>query len=52
MRSGLYVDGKWTTPARGETFPVVNPATEEVIHHAASTSRRATRGPWRKPALN
>jgi acyl-CoA reductase-like NAD-dependent aldehyde dehydrogenase len=34
MRSELYIDGKWVKPAKGGTFPVINPATEEVIHHA------------------
>lgn len=34
MRDSLYIDGTWVKPARGGTFPVVNPATEEVFAHA------------------
>ncbi|WP_246849208.1 aldehyde dehydrogenase family protein [Rubellimicrobium arenae] len=58
MRSELYIDGRWTAPAQGETLPVVNPATEEVFHHipaateadaeaAVRAARRAfDEGPW------
>jgi betaine-aldehyde dehydrogenase len=58
MRSELYIDGKWVKPAKGGTFPVINPATEEVIHHApfgtaedvdaaVRAARRAfDEGPW------
>jgi len=58
MRSELYIDGKWVKPAKGGTFPVINPATEEVIHHApfgtaedvdaaVKAARRAfDEGPW------
>lgn len=31
----LLIDGKWTPSLSGETIPVVNPATEEVIGHIA-----------------
>jgi aldehyde dehydrogenase (NAD+) len=27
----FYIDGKWVNPAQGRDFPVVNPATEEVV---------------------
>jgi len=27
----LYIDGKWTNSESGETFPSINPATEQVI---------------------
>ncbi|MEK0086154.1 aldehyde dehydrogenase family protein [Benzoatithermus flavus] len=58
MRSELYIDGKWVEPKKGGTFPVINPATEEVVHHAPSgtaedvdaaveAARRAfDEGPW------
>ncbi|MGX7709511.1 aldehyde dehydrogenase family protein [Methylobacterium sp. Gmos1] len=36
MRSQLYIDGTWQAAASGETIPVVDPATEAVIHHVAS----------------
>lgn len=32
----LYIDGKWTDSATGETMDVINPATEEVIATVAS----------------
>ncbi|MFC9981083.1 aldehyde dehydrogenase family protein [Gordonia sp. NPDC127522] len=31
----LYIDGKWIEPVGGETFDVVNPATEEVCGRVA-----------------
>jgi betaine-aldehyde dehydrogenase len=34
MRSQLYIDGNWATPAGGGTFEVVNPATAAVLHNA------------------
>lgn len=34
---GLWIDGRWREPAGG-TYPVVNPATEEVIGHAPEAS--------------
>ncbi|MCM2472370.1 aldehyde dehydrogenase family protein [Rhizobium sp. CG5] len=34
MRHQLFIDGQWRSPVKGGTFPVVNPATEEVIHQA------------------
>jgi betaine-aldehyde dehydrogenase len=38
MRSELYIDGQWVAPVKGGTFDIVNPATEEVIHKAASAT--------------
>lgn len=38
MRSELYIDGSWKPSSNGETFEVINPATEEVIHHIASAT--------------
>ncbi len=32
---GHWINGKFVDSASGQTFPVVNPATEEVIDHAA-----------------
>lgn len=34
MRNKLFINGRWVAPVRGGTFPVVNPATEQVIHRA------------------
>ncbi|SCK19752.1 betaine-aldehyde dehydrogenase [Variovorax sp. HW608] len=60
MRNELFINGEWTLPAKRGTFDVINPATEEVIHHApAGTAEdvdaavRAARaafdhGPWRR----
>ncbi|MFT3972461.1 MAG: aldehyde dehydrogenase family protein [Amaricoccus sp.] len=33
MQTKLYIDGAWVAPAEGGTFPVIDPATEEVVHH-------------------
>lgn len=58
MKHKLFIDGQWLAPVKGGTFPVVNPATEEVIHHAPAgtaedidlavkAARRAfDTGPW------
>ena len=60
MRDALFIDGRWTRPSRGQLMPVINPATEEIIHHApAGTAEdidaavKAARaafdhGPWRR----
>ena len=41
----IFIDGKWVTAKSGKTFPVEDPATEEII----ATCRRATRrtSTWR-----
>src|ERR1700678_2657309 len=56
----LLIDGKWVDAKSGETFPVEDPATEEVIAHvpagdkadidaAVAAARRAFEtGPWSK----
>jgi betaine-aldehyde dehydrogenase len=58
MRDGLFIDGEWVAPARGGSFPVIDPATEEVFAHAPAgtaedvdravrAARRAfDKGPW------
>jgi len=38
MRRDLYIDGKWVPSSDGETFDVVNPATEEVILQIAAAT--------------
>src|SRR6266853_3321633 len=55
-----YINGQWVKSASGETFPVYNPSTEEVIAHVASgaaadvdSAVKAARaafdsGPWRQ----
>ncbi|RFB83126.1 aldehyde dehydrogenase [Rhizobium leguminosarum bv. trifolii] len=60
MRNELFIDGHWVKPVNGGTFPIVNPATEEVVHHgpagtaedvdlAVRAARRAfDQGPWPK----
>lgn len=37
MITELYIDGEWRAPAAGGTFPVVDPATEEVIATVAGS---------------
>ncbi|GIW40261.1 MAG: aldehyde dehydrogenase [Candidatus Binatia bacterium] len=56
----IFVDGEWREASGGRTYPVVNPATEEVLAHVPDASpedmdrairaaRRAfDEGPWRK----
>jgi betaine-aldehyde dehydrogenase len=56
MRSEIFIDGSWVATAN--SFPVTNPATEEVVHHIPAASAadadaavRAAReafdhGPW------
>ena len=34
MRDSLFIDGRWTAPAKGGTFPVIDPATAQIIHRA------------------
>src|SRR6187399_185365 len=58
-RKQLLIAGEWRDASDGQTMPVVNPATEEVIAHVAAATRadlddavRAARaalsGPWGK----
>jgi betaine-aldehyde dehydrogenase len=42
MRNQLYIDGTWLSPAKGGSFDVINPATEEVIHHAPAGTAEVT----------
>lgn len=58
MQTRLFINGTWVAPAAGGTLPVIDPATEEVIHHipagtaadadAAVAAARAAfdHGPW------
>ncbi|MCF3640607.1 aldehyde dehydrogenase family protein [Rhizobium sp. TRM95111] len=34
MRDKLFIDGTWVAPAKGGSFEVIDPATEQVVHHA------------------
>jgi len=57
-RDRLYIDGRWTPPARGGRLDVVSPASEETIGHAplaseedvdravAAARRAFDDGPW------
>ncbi|PPJ25768.1 aldehyde dehydrogenase [Nocardia nova] len=61
--SKLYIDGQWVAGESGETVPVINPATEEVIGRAPvatradvaraiSAARRAfDEGPWPRMSM-
>jgi acyl-CoA reductase-like NAD-dependent aldehyde dehydrogenase len=31
-----YINGQWVSSSEGETFPVFDPSTEEVIAHVAA----------------
>src|SRR5580658_8613567 len=54
----LFIDGKWVAARSGKTFPVEDPATEEIIAHApagekadidlavAAARRALETGPW------
>lgn len=33
MQTRLFINGGWVAPVAGGTLPVINPATEAVIHH-------------------
>ena len=58
MQTELFINGAWVTPVAGGTLPVIDPATEAVVHHipaatapdaqAAVTAARAAfdLGPW------
>ncbi len=59
MRDKLFINGEWVAPVNGATFPVINPATEEVFHQAPAGSEAdvnkaveaasaAFKGPWSK----
>ena len=37
-RFGQHIDGKWQKSSNGETYDVINPATEEVIGQASKAS--------------
>ncbi len=38
MRNQLFIDNEWRAAASGETFDVVNPATEEVLTSVAKAT--------------
>lgn len=38
MQDRLFIDGRWVAPVRGGTFPVIDPATERIIHHAPAAT--------------
>ncbi|MEA2625385.1 MAG: aldehyde dehydrogenase [Candidatus Binatota bacterium] len=60
MTGRLFIAGEWRDARSGRTHPVPNPATEEVVGHAADAGREDARdaiaaaraafdsGPWRK----
>ncbi|WP_019529274.1 aldehyde dehydrogenase family protein [Dasania marina] len=59
MRDKLFINGEWVAPENNATFPVINPATEEVFHNAPAGSANdvdkavkaasvAFKGPWSK----
>ena len=35
---GQFIDGKWQQSASGETYDVINPATEEIIGKASKAN--------------
>ena len=35
---GQFIDGKWSPSSSGETYEVINPATEEVIGQASKAT--------------
>ena len=43
LRTQAYIDGQWVDADSGETFPVYNPATHEVVAEVASVGADETR---------
>ena len=41
---GQFIDGKWQKSSSGETYDVINPATEEIIGKASKANKGATLG--------
>ena len=39
---GQFIDGKWQQSSSGETYEVINPATEEVIGKASKANSKDT----------
>ena len=40
MKEGLYINGEWVKPIRGEnTFSVINPANEKVIREISVATK-------------
>ena len=37
---GQFIDGKWSPSSTGETYEVINPATEEVLGKASKASSK------------
>ena len=37
---GQFIDGKWQSSEKNETYEVINPATEEVIGKASKASKK------------
>ena len=35
---GQFIDGKWSPSLNGETYEVINPATEEILGKASKAS--------------
>lgn len=33
MQTELFINGAWVAPLAGGTLPVIDPATEAVVHH-------------------
>src|SRR4029079_17548761 len=62
--SEVFIGGQWRAPASGETYPTINPATEEVsaqvatgdardVDLAVQAARRAfDQGPWPRMAAS
>jgi len=61
MQGKLFIDGQWVAAVSGQTFPTIDPATEEPVQDVASgraadvdravrAADRAMRGPWREMA--
>ncbi len=37
---GQFINGKWQSSSSGETYDVINPATEEIIGHASKANKK------------
>ncbi|MBM4197927.1 MAG: aldehyde dehydrogenase family protein [Gammaproteobacteria bacterium] len=39
MRDKLFIDGRWVSPIKGGTLPVINPANEVLLHQAPGATQ-------------
>ena len=50
MQTKLFIDGGWVAAAN--SFPVVNPATEGVVHHIPAASAARAASAWARKSIS